>query len=68
MPAAEAALAATRSTPTSGSRQVACVVNMPPRNIAGFQSQILILGARNEAGDVIILSPTSESVEGNEVF
>lgn len=49
-------------------RQVACVVNMPPRNIAGFQSQILILGARNEAGDVIILSPTSESVEGNEVF
>src|SRR5215207_3636399 len=35
-------------------RLVACVVNMPPRNIAGFQSQILILGARNDKGDVIL--------------
>ena len=49
-------------------RQVACVVNFPPRNIAGFQSQILILGARNEAGNVVILSPPAEAVVGNEVF
>ncbi|MFX5506193.1 tRNA-binding protein, partial [Acinetobacter baumannii] len=37
---------------------VACVVNMPARNIAGFQSEILILGARDGAGAVRLLSPT----------
>ena len=49
-------------------KQVVCVVNMPPRNIAGFQSQVLILGAKNEAGDVIILTPAGEAVVGNQVF
>lgn len=49
-------------------RFVACVVNMPPRNIAGFQSEVLVLGARNESGDVIVLSPTGEVVPGGKVF
>lgn len=49
-------------------RTVACVVNMPPRNIAGFQSEILILGAKSHTGDVILLSPTSEVVLGGQVF
>jgi tRNA-binding protein len=49
-------------------RQVVCVVNMPPRNIAGFKSEILILGAHNEAGDVIILSPDANVIEGGQVF
>jgi tRNA-binding protein len=47
---------------------VACVVNMPPRNIAGFQSEILILGARNSAGEVKVLSPTNEVGIGEQVF
>ena len=41
-------------------RLVSCVVNMPPRNIAGFQSEILILGARDAAGEVKALTPTHE--------
>jgi tRNA-binding protein len=49
-------------------RLVACVVNMPPRNIAGFQSEILILGAKNEKGDVILLSPLSEITMGEPIF
>lgn len=49
-------------------RLVACVVNMPPRNIAGFQSEILILGARNAAGEVKLLSPTHKVQLGGEVF
>ncbi|WP_427145457.1 tRNA-binding protein [Rhizobium pisi] len=47
---------------------VTCVVNMPARNIAGFQSEILILGARNEAGDVKLLAPTHEINIGEGVF
>lgn len=49
-------------------RLVACVVNMPSRNIAGFRSEILILGARNGAGEVKVLTPTHEVEIGGEVF
>jgi tRNA-binding protein len=47
---------------------VVCVVNMPPRNIAGFQSEILIMGAHNSNKDVIILQPESDVIVGGEVF
>ncbi len=49
-------------------RLVSCVINMPPRNIAGFQSEILILGARNAAGEVKLLSPTHDVEIGGQVF
>ena len=48
-------------------RAVVCVVNMPPRNIAGFRSEILILGAHNEAGAVIVLQPEGPVIEGGAV-
>lgn len=48
--------------------QVACVCNFASRNIAGFASQVLILGARNENGDVIVLSPRSAVAPGEKVF
>jgi tRNA-binding protein len=49
-------------------RLVACVVNMPPRNIAGFQSEVLILGAKNADSDVILLSPLTDIALGEPVF
>lgn len=48
--------------------QVVCIVNFPPRNIAGFQSQVLILGVENEAGHVILLGPRSEVPSGHAVY
>lgn len=47
---------------------VTCIVNFAPRNIAGFQSEILILGARNAEGHVILLTPRSEVARGEAVF
>jgi tRNA-binding protein len=49
-------------------RLVACVVNMPPRNVAGFQSEVLILGAKNANSDVVLLSPLDEIAPGEPVF
>lgn len=47
---------------------VTCVVNMPPRNIAGFQSEILILGAKDMNGNVKLLRPTHDIKIGEAVF
>ena len=45
---------------------VVCVCNFPPRNIAGFTSEVLILGAPDAGGKVILLSPRKDS-EGNDI-
>lgn len=45
---------------------VVCVCNFPPRNIAGFQSEILILGAPDRDGKVILLSPR-KAADGSDL-
>ena len=48
--------------------QVVCVCNFAPRNIAGFQSEVLILGAADANGKVIVLSPRSGVAAGEQVY
>jgi tRNA-binding protein len=38
-------------------RRVVAVVNFPPRQIGPFVSEVLVLGAYDEAGEVILLHP-----------
>lgn len=45
-------------------RQVVAVVNFPPRRIAGLASQVLVLGAIGDGGQVYLLEPDPASPEG----
>ncbi|MCL6515893.1 chaperone CsaA [Alicyclobacillus sp.] len=48
-------------------RQVVAVVNFPPRRIAGFSSEVLVLGGIPEAGDVVLLGPDTQVPNGTPV-
>jgi tRNA-binding protein len=47
---------------------VVCVCNLGPKNIAGFTSELLILGAKDCDGKVIILGARSEVAVGEPIF
>jgi tRNA-binding protein len=49
-------------------RQVIAVVNFPTKRIAGFKSEVLVLGAPDEAGEVVLLSPDHEVPPGGRMF
>ena len=44
-------------------RTVVGVVNFPPRRIAGFQSEVLVLGAMDPEKGVVLLTPDDPHVE-----
>lgn len=48
------------------SRQVVAVLNFPPRRIAGFASQVLVLGAMGEGGEMW-LTPDPEAPIGTRI-
>jgi tRNA-binding protein len=46
---------------------VVCVVNFPPRRIAGFRSEVLVLGVYDADGTVILLRPDRPVAPGHRV-
>jgi len=48
-------------------KQVIGVVNFPPRRIAGFKSEVLVLGGIPEKGDVVLLKPDIELPDGTPI-
>lgn len=48
-------------------RQVVAVVNFPERRIAGFASEVLVLGAMSNDGNVWLLAPKPESPLGARI-
>lgn len=49
-------------------RQVTAIVNFPPRRIAGFKSEVLVLGGVPDEGDVVLLQPEVWVPDGTRVL
>ncbi len=47
---------------------VVAVVNFPPKRIAGFKSEVLVLGAPDEDGEVVLLAPNENVPLGGRMF
>ena len=48
-------------------RRVVAVVNFPPKRIGPFTSEVLVLGAYDSAGEVILLRPDFEVLPGARI-
>jgi len=49
-------------------RTVVAAVNLGVRRIAGFASEVLVLGLPNESGQVVLLAPERDVPLGGRVF
>jgi tRNA-binding protein len=49
-------------------RQVAAVVNFPPRQIGKFMSEVLTLGFPDENGSVVLIAPDMKIPNGGKLF
>jgi len=49
-------------------RQVAAVVNFPPRQIGPMMSEVLTLGFPDEAGEVVLIGPGHTVPNGGRMF
>mgnify|MGYP001576079001 CR=1 FL=1 len=48
-------------------RQVVAVTNFPPRRIADFESEVLVLGAVGHGGRIVLLRPDGEAELGARI-
>jgi tRNA-binding protein len=49
-------------------RQVAAVINFPPRQIGPFMSEVLVLGFPDPAGAVVLIGPDLKVPDGGKLF
>lgn len=49
-------------------RQVAAVVNFPPRQIGPMMSEVLTLGFPDENGKVVLVQPSKQVPDGGRLF
>jgi tRNA-binding protein len=49
-------------------RQVAAVVNYPPKQIGKFMSEILVLGFPDAEGEVVLIGPQRQVPDGGRLY
>lgn len=49
-------------------RQILAVVNFPPRQIANFFSEVLVLGVPDADGNVVLIQPQAEVPLGGRLY
>lgn len=49
-------------------RQVAAVLNFPPKQIGKFRSEVLVLGFPDPAGEVVLIGPERPVPNGGRMF
>jgi tRNA-binding protein len=49
-------------------KQIVAVVNFPPKRVAGFLSEVLVLGVPDENGETVLLAPVSAVKNGVRVY
>ena len=63
-----AQIVANYSTQELENRLVVCATNLGTRNIAGFISEVLTMGADDANGNVVLLEPTADVALGSRVY
>lgn len=63
-----AQLTARYTTEDLSGKQIIAVVNFPPKRIAGFLSEVLVLGVPDEHGETVLLTPGSAVENGVRVY
>jgi len=48
-------------------RQVVCVLGFEPKRVAGFKSEVLVLGAYSDEHDVVLLCPDRDVEPGSAI-
>lgn len=48
-------------------KQIVAIINFPPKKIAEISSEVLVMGANDENGEVILLEPQSGIPNGAKV-
>ncbi len=49
-------------------KQVLAVVNFPPKQVGKFISDVLTLGLKNQAGDIILVTSDSQAPNGERMY
>ena len=48
-------------------KQIIAIINFPPKQIADFMSECLVLGVYNENNDVVLLTPDKPTGNGEKI-
>ena len=63
-----AQIAARYDPETLPGRLVLAVVNLPPRRIGPFTSEVLVLGVPDEGGEVVLIAPEADVPVGGRLY